>query len=131
MENAVLDVAKEGKEIVLVNMIETPAVQLSYTTKVQRDIINGGFEVPKRKINKNLGGKQYVKNKTTPTSNSSDFDNKVHLSIKGTAKLVANISKFLENTVTPNGTEHKEKLRIAGGGLVMDQDRIHGGVTTT
>ena len=132
MENAVHDLAKEGKEIVLVNMIETPAVHSSDTTKAQRDIINDGFDLLKRKINKSLGvKKQYVKNMTTPAYDSSDFDDKVHLSVKGTAKLVANISTFLENTVTPDGSERKEKLRVAGGGLVMDQDRMHRGVTTT
>ena len=55
MENAVHDLAKEGKEIVLVNMIETPAVHSSDTTKAQRDIINDGFDLLKRKINKSLG----------------------------------------------------------------------------
>ena len=62
---------------------------------------------------------------TTPTYDSSDFDDKVHLSIKGTAKLVVNISTFVENTVKPDGTERKEKLRMAGGGLVMNQNRMH------
>ena len=54
MENAVHDLAKKGKEIVLVNMIETQAVLSSDTTKAQRDIINDGFNLLKRKINKSL-----------------------------------------------------------------------------
>ena len=131
MENAVCDLAKEGKEIVIVNMIETPAANSSDTTKAQRDIINEGFDLLKSKINRKMGGKEHVKNMTTPSHDESDYDDKLHLSVKGTAKLVANISTFLENTLTPNGTERTERLRIPGGGMVMDQDRMHRGVTTT
>ena len=40
IENAVHDPPKEVKVIVFVNMIETPAVHSSDTTKAQREIIN-------------------------------------------------------------------------------------------
>ena len=116
---------------VIVNMIETPAANSSDITKAQGDIIKEGFEHLKRKVNSKMGGKQRVKNMTRPTHNESDYDDRLHLSIKGTAKLVANISTFLENTDTPNGTKRTEKLRVPGGGMVMDQDRMHRGVTTT
>ena len=111
MENAVCDLAKEGKEVVIVNMIETPAANSSDITKAQRDIINEGFEHLKRKVNSKMGGKQHVKNMTTPTHDESDYDDRLHLSIEGTAKLVANISTFLENTDTPNGTERIENSK--------------------
>ena len=54
MENGVLDLAKE---IVLVKTIKTPSVSPSDTTRAQRDIINDGFGVLKRNINKSLGGR--------------------------------------------------------------------------
>ena len=50
------DLAKDGKEIVIVNMIQTPAANLSDITKVQRDIINEGFQYLKRKVNSKMGG---------------------------------------------------------------------------
>ena len=68
---------------------------------------------------------------TTPTHDESNYDNRLHLSSKGTAKLVANTCTILVNSNTPNGTERIENSRVSGGGIVMDQDRMHRGVATT
>ena len=56
MENVVYDLAKDGKEIVIVNMIQALAANLYDITKVQRDIINEGSQYLKRKVNNKMRG---------------------------------------------------------------------------